>query len=67
MDALGVGVPFWIAGLLVLVTLPLTRAMVTQPGVEPREAVEARQLAAADLTAEFPVEPPTGERAASPG
>ena len=67
MDALGVGVPFWIAGLLVLVTLPLTRAMVTQPGVEPREAVEARQLAAADLTAEFPVEPPTGERAGSPG
>ncbi|MGH7535739.1 MAG: MFS transporter, partial [Gemmatimonadales bacterium] len=57
MDGLGVGVPFWIAGLLVLVTLPLTRAIDTPAGAEPREAVEARQLAAADLTAEFPVEP----------
>jgi MFS family permease len=67
MDALGVGVPFWIAGLLVLVTLPLTGSMVAQSAVEPREAVEARQLAAADLTAEFPVDPPTGESAARPG
>ena len=60
MDALGVGVPFWIAGLLVLVTLPLTRAMGTGPGPEPPEAVEARKLAAADLTAEYPVEPTPG-------
>ncbi len=66
MDGLGVGVPFWIAGLLVLVTLPLTRAIGTPPGAEPREAVEARQLAAADLTAEFPVEPAAGQ-APSPG
>ena len=29
-------------------------------GSEPREAVEARQLAAADLTAEYPVEPTPG-------
>jgi multidrug resistance protein len=60
MDALGVGVPFWIAGLLVLVTLPLTRAMGTGPGPEPPEAVEARKLAAADLTAEYPIEPTPG-------
>ena len=67
MDALGVGVPFWIAGLLVLVTLPLTRSMVPQSAVESREAIEARQLAAADLTAEFPIEPSTGESAVRPG
>src|SRR5512146_1714327 len=60
MDALGVGVPFWIAGLLVLVTLPLTRAMDPGRGPEPPEAVEARKLAAADLTAEYPVEPTPG-------
>ncbi|HEY8106532.1 MAG TPA: MFS transporter [Gemmatimonadales bacterium] len=60
MDGLGVGVPFWIAGLLVLVTLPLTRAIGTPPGAEPAEAVEARKLAAADLTAEFQVEPTPG-------
>jgi MFS family permease len=60
MDGLGVGVPFWIAGLLVLVTLPLTRAIATPPGAEPAEAVEARKLAAADLTAEFQVEPTAG-------
>jgi MFS family permease len=60
MDTLGVGVPFWIAGLLVLVTLPLTRAMDTGRGPEPPEAVEARNLAAADLTAEYPVEPTPG-------
>jgi MFS family permease len=59
IDRLGVGVPFWIAGLLVLVTLPLTRAIGTPRGPEPKAAVEARQLAAADLTAEFPVEPAT--------
>ena len=61
MDGLGVGVPFWIAGLLVLVTLPLTRAIGTPPGAEPAAAVEARKLAAADLTAEFQVEAPAGE------
>jgi multidrug resistance protein len=60
MDALGVGVPFWVAGLLVLVTLPLTRAMGEEAGPEPPEAVEARKLAAADLTAEYPVEPTPG-------
>jgi len=60
MDGLGIGVPFWIAGLLVLVTLPLTGAVGLPSGSEPREAVEARQLAAADLTAEYPVEPTPG-------
>ncbi|HTC25005.1 MAG TPA: hypothetical protein VK688_11615, partial [Gemmatimonadales bacterium] len=65
----GVGVPFWIAGLLVLVTLPLTRAFNAPVGAEPKAAVEARNLAAADLTAEFAVEPgtdpapPTGREA----
>ena len=59
IDGLGVGVPFWIAGLLVLVTLPLTRAFGAPVGAEPKSAVEARNLAAADLTAEFAVEPST--------
>lgn len=56
MDRLGVGIPFWVAGLLVLATLPLTRAMGGYLDIRPAVAAEARQLAAADITGEFPVE-----------
>jgi multidrug resistance protein len=57
MDRFGVGVPFWIAGLLVLLTLPLSGAlegMVTSP--EPAAAVAARRISGADVTAELPTE-----------
>jgi len=56
MDHFAVGVPFWIAGLLVLGTLPLSAALdVRLP--EPAEAIAARRISAADVTAELPVEP----------
>jgi MFS family permease len=60
MDRLGVGIPFWVAGLLVLVTLPLTVSMEGYLGLRPAAAAEARQLAAADITGEFPVESASG-------
>jgi MFS family permease len=56
MDRFGLGVPFWIAGLLVLVTLPLTRSIGQRP--EPPAAADARRIAAADITGELPG-PPT--------
>ncbi len=56
MDRFAVGVPFWIAGLLVLGTLPLSGAIgVRAP--EPAEAIAARRISAADVTAELPVQP----------
>jgi MFS family permease len=57
MDRFGVGVPFWLAGMLVLATLPLTRS-IGRPEPEPPEAEAARRIAAADITAEFPTPPP---------
>jgi MFS family permease len=57
MDRYGAGVPFWLAGILVLATLPLSRAIGRQ--VEPGPAVpEALQIASADITGEMPVAPP---------
>jgi multidrug resistance protein len=56
MDRFGVGVPFLAAALLVLISLPLTRAM---PGREGSTSEEMR-LAAADVTAELPVPVPAG-------
>ena len=58
MDRFGVGVPFWLAGVLVLATLPLTRSIGTPGEPEPPAAAEALRIAAADITGEFPV-PPT--------
>jgi len=55
MDRFAVGVPFWIAGLLVLGTLPLSGAM-GERAPEPAEAIAARRLSAADVTAELPVQ-----------
>lgn len=60
MDRFGVGVPFWIAGLLVLGTLPLTLALEgTLHGERAAEgpAADARRIAAADITGEIVVEP----------
>jgi hypothetical protein len=62
MDRFGVGVPFWLAGVLVLVTLPLTRSIGRRPEAQPAEpsaATEALRIAAADITAEMPVPPAT--------
>ncbi|HTL05660.1 MAG TPA: MFS transporter, partial [Gemmatimonadales bacterium] len=56
MDRFGVGVPFWVAGVLVLLTLPLTRGMAT--GLQPAPAEQ--RLAAADVTGEIPVSGPPG-------
>jgi multidrug resistance protein len=62
MDHLGVGIPFWVSGLLVLATLPLTRAMSAYLDLRPAVGAETRQLAAADITGEFPVESPPDDR-----
>jgi hypothetical protein len=55
MDSFGVGVPFWVSALLVLVTLPLARtlALVPPTGQLPSPA---RAIARADITAEFPAD-----------
>jgi MFS family permease len=57
MDRFGLGVPFWLAGVLVLAILPLTRSIGSRPVPEPLGASEARRIAAADITAEIPVPP----------
>ncbi|HEV8358423.1 MAG TPA: MFS transporter [Gemmatimonadales bacterium] len=67
MDRFGVGVPFWVSGLLVLLTLPLTLAMAGYLTAAPEAAAAVRIVAAADVTAEFPIEPVTGEGRASAG
>ena len=56
MDRFGLGVPFWVSALLVLLTLPLTQAMAGYLAQEPKAAAEALKIAAADVTAEFPVQ-----------
>ncbi|HEX6105850.1 MAG TPA: MFS transporter [Gemmatimonadales bacterium] len=60
IDRFGVGVPFWIAALLVLVVLPLTRApaeAAEAAGGGDAEPAAARSIAAADITGEIRVEP----------
>jgi MFS family permease len=57
MDRFGVGVPFWIAGGLVLATLPLTRSIGERREPEPAEAADALRLAASDITGELPMPP----------
>ena len=58
IDRFGPGVPFWLAGLLVLATLPLTRSIGRREEPAPAQVPDALQLAAADITAEIPVAPP---------
>ena len=55
MDRFGVGVPFWISGVLVMATLPLSAALARYVVVpEPAAAVAARRVSAADVTGELP-------------
>ncbi|MFL5492922.1 MAG: MFS transporter [Gemmatimonadales bacterium] len=56
MDRFGVGVPFWIAGLLVLATLPLAWALAESMRPESAATIAVRAVSAADVTGEFPVE-----------
>jgi hypothetical protein len=57
IDRFGVGVPFWLAGVLVLATLPLSRSIGRRHEPEPSEAAEALRIAAADITGEIPAPP----------
>ncbi len=57
MDRFGLGVPFWLAGILVLATLPLTRSIGRREAAEPLAPAEALQIASADITGEMPVAP----------
>jgi hypothetical protein len=56
MDHFGVGVPFWISGLLVLATLPFAWALAESLRPESSVTVAMRTVSAADVTGEFPVE-----------
>jgi MFS family permease len=56
MDRFGVGVPFWLSGLLVLAALPLVWALAAIVPAETPAAEAARLVAGADVTGEFPVE-----------
>jgi multidrug resistance protein len=57
MDRFGVGVPFWVAGILVLLTLPLTSEMAGYVAAEPTPVSDALAIIAPDVTGEFPAEP----------
>ena len=56
MDRFGLGVPFWIAGLLVLATLPFAWALSDSLAPESPATVAVRVVSSADVTGEFPVE-----------
>jgi MFS family permease len=56
MDRFGVGVPFWISGLLVLATLPFAARLAESLTPESPATVAARMVSTADITGEFPVE-----------
>jgi MFS family permease len=59
MDRFDVGVPFWIAGVLVLAGLPLTRGIGAESSTASASApVPSRDLASADITGEISGEVP---------
>ena len=61
IDRFDVGVPYWVAGLCVLATLPLTRGMTRAAGRQRKAAAEAAvAVPAAQATGEFPVPPQPG-------
>lgn len=60
MDRFGIGVPFWVAGCLVLLTLPLTGEMAGYLTAQPTPVNEALAIASADVTGEFPATPAQG-------
>jgi hypothetical protein len=55
MDHAGVGVPFWMSGLLVLVTLPLSWALVGYAVDQGRTTGERLAAAVAEITNEYPI------------
>lgn len=58
MDAFGVGVPFWISGLLVIAMLPLMGPLAEYLAMpEPAAAVRAQRISAVDITGEMPTKP----------
>jgi MFS family permease len=61
MDRLGIGVPFWVSGLLVLATLPFAWALAESVPAESPATIAVRTVSAADVTGEFPVEKVAGE------
>jgi MFS family permease len=63
MDRFGVGVPFWIAGVLVLATLPFAWALADSLPPESPATVAVRVVSGADVTGEFPVEKAAEESA----
>jgi multidrug resistance protein len=67
MDHAGVGVPFWVSGLLVLVTLPLTWALVGYAVGGEQTTGERLAAAVAEITNEFPVVAPPDAKPASGG
>ncbi|HEX3236354.1 MAG TPA: MFS transporter [Gemmatimonadales bacterium] len=56
IDRFGVGVPFWLAGLLVLATLPFAWALADSLSPESPATVAVRSVASTDVTGEFPVQ-----------
>ena len=56
MDRFGLGVPFWIAGILVLATLPFAWVLAESLPPESPATVAVRMVSSADVTGEFPVE-----------
>ena len=54
MDRFGVGVPFWVAGALVLLTFPLTRGMAQFVPSQPTPVPVEEKITGADVTAEYP-------------
>jgi MFS family permease len=56
MDRFGMGVPFWISGLLVLATLPFAWALAESLPPESSATVAVRMVSSADVTGEFPVQ-----------
>lgn len=66
MDRAGVGLPFWLSGLLVLATLPLASALASY--VSPAVPGPSRRVSTADITAELPLDlVETGDDDASAG
>jgi MFS family permease len=56
MDHFGVGVPFWLSGLLVLATLPFAWALADVLAPETPATAAVLAVSGADVTGEFPVQ-----------
>ena len=56
IDRFGVGVPYWVAGLLVLATLPFAWALAESLAPESPATAAVRMVSSADVTGEFPVQ-----------